>query len=111
MLDYLLGDILLSKFWIISTHRNDCGQTTRLYRLNCPGQRSRYSDSLRTDWKVRGSKPGGGSAASYTLGTGSVIPEGKEAEVTDRVETYLPAPSWQVVGRTLPFIFNFTFNE
>ena len=53
-----------------------------LYRLNWPGQR------LVTDQKVRGSRPGGGHAASYTLGTGSVIPEGKEAEVTDRVETY-----------------------
>jgi hypothetical protein len=33
------------------------------------------------DWKVRGSKTGEGHAASYTLGTGSVILEGKEAEI------------------------------
>jgi hypothetical protein len=38
----------------------------------------------------------GAYAAAYTLGTGSVITQGKVAEVKDRVEINPPVPSRQV---------------
>jgi len=94
-----------------------------------PGQRSRYSDSLRDGWSgdripvgatfsapvqnVPGTHP-----ASYTMSTGSFPgvkrpgrgvghPLPSRAEVEGRVGLYicsLSGPSWPVLGRTLPFL-------
>jgi len=92
-----------------------------------PGQRCRYSDSLRAgrsgdriSVETRFSAPvqngPGAHPASCTTGTGSfpgVKPSGRgvdhpppsRAEVKERVELYLyspSGPSWPVLGRTLP---------
>jgi hypothetical protein len=49
---------------------------------------------------------------SFTLGTGSVIPEGKAAEVKDRVEI-IPCAfrSGYRANYLIPYNFTFTFNE
>jgi hypothetical protein len=92
-----------------------------------PGQRSRYSDSLRAERSgdrmpvgARFSAPGPRAYPdSCTMGTGSIPgvkrpgrgvdhPSPSSAEVKERVELYLDSPSepsWPVLGSTLPLPF------
>jgi hypothetical protein len=106
--------------------------TQHLYTYSCvvfcgPGERSRYSDSLRL-----GSNPSkcgfsapvqtgpGAHPASYTMVTGCLPggvkrpgrdanhPTPSSAEVKEIVEIYFFSPfgpSWPVLGRTLPCVF------
>jgi len=92
-----------------------------------PGQRSRYSSSLRSGDRIqvgaRFSAPvqtgPGAHPATYTMGTGSFLgvkqpervidhPPPYSAEVKERVELYLNSPSgrlWPVLRLTLPLLY------